>query len=51
MNLTSKMYLAASYKLSGQEKIAMDIASKINTTSIKKMFDEIYSRDRFPLPQ
>ena len=47
MNLTSKMYLAASYKLSGQEKIAMDIASKINTTSIKKMFDEIYSRDRY----
>lgn len=47
MSDTSRMYLAAAYKLIGQNDIAMNIASKINTTSIKKAFDELYERDRY----
>ena len=46
MTLTSKMYLAAAYKLAGEETRAKSIASAINVGSIKKMFDEIYARDR-----
>ncbi|MCQ2609515.1 MAG: hypothetical protein MJ151_01815, partial [Lachnospiraceae bacterium] len=47
MNDTTKMYLAAAYKLVGENKTAFDIASKINTTSIKRMFDDLYKRDRY----
>ena len=47
MHLTDKMYLAAAYKLAGEESAARNIASKINLSSVKKMFDDIYSRDRY----
>lgn len=47
MNLTSKMYLAAAYKLSGEETIAINIANSINTSGIKKMYDELFNRDRY----
>ena len=46
MTLTSKMYLAAAYKLAGENNLAMEIASKINANGIKEMFDEMYERDR-----
>lgn len=47
MSDTSRMYLAAAYKLVGQDNIAVQIASTINTSSIKKMFDDLYKRDRY----
>ena len=46
MNYTSKMYLAAAYKLAGEDKIAVTLANNISTTSVKKMFDDLYARDR-----
>ena len=47
MNQTTKMYLAAAYKLAGEEQVAKTVASNINLVSIKKMFDDIYKRDRY----
>ncbi len=47
MDMTSKMYIAAAYKLAGEEKVAMNIATNINATSVKKMFDELYARDKY----
>ena len=47
MTDTSRMYLAAAYKLVGQDNIAVQIASTVNTSSIKKMFDDLYKRDRY----
>lgn len=47
MNDTSKMYLAAAYKLIGEDSIAINLSSNINTSSIKKMFDALYARDKY----
>ena len=47
MNDTSRMYLAAAYKLIGQDSVATGIASKINTNSIKNTFNDLYNRDRY----
>lgn len=47
MNDTSKMYLAAAYKLIGQDSVAKNISSNINMGSIKKMYDDLYNRDRY----
>ena len=47
MNDTSRMYLAAAYKLIGEDNVATSIASSINTKSITKSFDELYARDRY----
>ena len=47
MNDTSKMYLAAAYKLIGQDAVAKNISSNINMNSIKTMFDNLYNRDRY----
>ena len=47
MNYTSRMYLAAAYKLAGEDTIAKNIASNINLAGVKDMFDSIYARDRY----
>ncbi len=47
MNTTSKMYLAAAYKLIGEDKTAINIASSITPTSVKKSFDDLYEKDRY----
>ena len=47
MDDTSKMYLAAAYKLSGEERVAFDISSNINVSKIIKSYEEIYKRDRY----
>ena len=47
MNDTTKMYLAAAYKLSGEERAAFDISANINISSIIKMYDELYARDKY----
>ena len=47
MNVTAKMYLAAAYKLAGEDKIAINIASKISSAGVKKAFDDMYERDRY----
>ncbi|MBQ2204749.1 MAG: alpha-2-macroglobulin family protein [Lachnospiraceae bacterium] len=45
MNLTSKMYLAAAYKLIGEDKIAVNISNAIDSDAIKKMYEEIIKKD------
>ena len=45
MTDTSKMYLAAAYKLVGESDIALNFSYNINLNSIKKMFDDIYSKN------
>ena len=47
MSDTSKMYLAAAYKLSGEGATAIKISSDVTAESIKKKFDEINARDRY----
>ncbi len=47
MNDTSRMYLAAAYKLIGQDAVAKNISSNINMNSIKTMYDNLYNRDRY----
>lgn len=47
MNYTSKMYLAAAYKLTGEDKTAKSLANNISAANVKKMFDDIYARDRY----
>ena len=46
MDYTSKMYLAAAYKLVGEDNIAISISNDINVVGVKKMFDDLYARDR-----
>lgn len=47
MNTTAKMYLAAAYKLIGEDKTAINIASNITPKSVKKAFDDLYEKDRY----
>lgn len=47
LNDSSKMYLAAAYKLSGEERTAFDVSLNINVSSVIKMFDELYARDKY----
>lgn len=46
MSDSSKMYLAAAYKLVGQDNTANSISSNINMDSIKKSYEELNKKDR-----
>ena len=47
INYMSQMYLAAAYKLAGEEKVAIDIASKISASDISNMFESYYADDTY----
>ena len=47
MNNTSTMYLAAAYKLAGEEKLAKDIVKNINVKSIEEMYDRLIKKDKY----
>ena len=47
MNNTSTMYLAAAYKLIGEEKLAKDIVKNINVKSIEEMYDRLIKKDKY----
>ena len=47
MSNTSKMYLAAAYKMSGEDTVARNIAADINLATIKSDFERIYERDKY----
>lgn len=47
MTYTSKMYLAAAYKLSGEDNIAKAIANAISANTIKKMYADLIAKDKY----
>ena len=47
LNLTSKMYLAAAYKLAGENAVSLNLSNNINTKAVMKMYDELIEIDRY----